>query len=106
MLTPKRKVPKLTWFLIMTMGLSSVGLGSLLTDHYEKICSQEIDEQNGYIYPLNEHGSVVYLNLTEHRTMQAVWICLFGSVIGAFAFGIWLSREPRPKKALSSDERF
>jgi hypothetical protein len=105
MLAPRRKVPTLMLAIVFAIPLSSVGLASLLTDHYEKICPQEIDEQDGFIYPLNQHGSVVYLNLTEYRTMQAVWTCGFGSVLGVFAFVIWLSREPRAKKAISPPDQ-
>jgi hypothetical protein len=63
----------------------------------KKNAPHEADEQDGFIYPLNKHGSVVYLNLAEHRTMQVVWGYLGGSVLGGFAYAIWLSREPKVK---------
>jgi hypothetical protein len=97
MLTPKRQGPMLIRLIVAGILLSSIGLTSHLFDHYQRTCPKELDEQDGFIYPLNNHGSVVYLNLAEHRTMQAAWAYLGGSVLGIFAFGIWLSCEPKVK---------
>ena len=60
---------------------------------------------NGFIYPQNDHGSIVYLTLAEYRTMQASTASLGGSILATFGFGIWLSREPRARKPISSDDR-
>ena len=60
---------------------------------------------NGFIYPQNDYGSIVYLTLAEYRTMQASTAYLGGSVLAMFGFGIWLSREPRARKPISSDDR-
>jgi hypothetical protein len=95
MLTPKRQVSISTRLIVAGILWSSLGLTFHLFDHYQRTCPK--DEQDGFIYPLNNHGSVVYLNLAEHRTMQAAWAYLGGSVLGLFAFGIWLSREPKVK---------
>ena len=97
MLTPKRKASRWVIWILAVSGWSALGLNSWLFDHYEKKCPHEADEQDGFIYPLNKHGSIVYLNLAEYRTMQVVWGCLGGSVLGGFAYAIWLSREPKVK---------
>jgi len=97
MLTPKRQVSISTRLIVGGILWSSLGLTFHLFDHYQRTCPKEINEQDGFIYPLNNHGSVVYLNLAEHRTMQAAWAGLGGSVLGHIDFGIWLSREPKVK---------
>jgi hypothetical protein len=97
MLTPKRKASRWVIWILAVSVWSALGLNSWLTDHYEKKCPQETDIQAGFIYPLNKHGSIVYLNLAEYRTMQAIWAYLGGSVLGGFAYAIWLSREPKVK---------
>jgi hypothetical protein len=55
-----------------------------LTHHYQRLCPTQLDQDSGKIYPLNEHGRVVYLTLAEHHKIQAatlvfavVWICGF-----------------------------
>jgi len=83
--------------------LSSIGLASSLFNSYHRTCPKEVDEQDGFIYPLNNHGSIVYLNLAEHRKMQAAWTYLVMSVVGVFIFGVWLSREPTAETVPAPD---
>jgi hypothetical protein len=105
MLAPRRKAPMFVHLIFAGLLLSSGVLTSCLFDHYQRTCPQEVDEQGGFIYPLSNHGSIVYLNVAEYRTMRASWAYLAGSVLAMFGFGIWLSREPRVRKPMSSDDR-
>ena len=105
LLAPRRKAPMFVHLIFAGLLLSSGVLTSCLFDHYQRTCPHEVDEQDGFIYPQNDHGSIVYLNLAEYRTMQASTAYLGGSVLAMFGFGIWLSREPRARKPISSDDR-
>jgi hypothetical protein len=53
------------------MAFCSLGLFFWLTTHYQKTCPTKPDERTGTVYPLDEHGRVVYLTLSEHRTVVA-----------------------------------
>jgi hypothetical protein len=71
MLAPRRKAPMFVHLILAGLVLSSIGLTSYLFDHYQRTCPKEADEQDGFIYPLNSHGSIVYLSLAEHHRIQA-----------------------------------
>ena len=105
LLAPRRKAPMFINLISAGLFMSSMGLHFCLFYHYQRTCPHEMDEQDGFIYPQNNHGSIVYLNLAEYRTMQASTAYLGGSVLAMFGFGIWLSREPRARKPISSDDR-
>src|SRR5271168_1868573 len=73
----RRKAPFYVEAITGMMWLSSLGLFFWLTRYYFGICPTEPDNQIGVIYPLNEHGRVVYLSLAQHRNLQeatALWI--------------------------------
>jgi hypothetical protein len=81
--------------------LPNVTLLPWLTSHYQKICPKKLDEERGVIYPLNEHGSIVYLTLEQHRKMLAGNAYLVGSVFCFFAVGMWIERG---KTTIPADE--
>jgi hypothetical protein len=50
--------------------------------HYQHTCPTTPNEQSGAVYPLDDHGRVVYLTLAEHRKFEAaltyfigMWLC-------------------------------
>ena len=81
--------------------LPNVTLLPWLTNHYQKNCPKKLDEERGVIYPLNEHGSIVYLTLEQHRKMLAGNAYLVGSVFCFFAVGMWIERG---KTTIPADE--
>jgi hypothetical protein len=98
------KRPRATLFVRVILGLlilPSVILYPWLTDHYQKICPKKPDEERGSIYPLNEHGSIVYLTLEQHRKILAGTACLVGSWVCFLAVGIWIERG---KTTIPADE--
>jgi hypothetical protein len=105
LLAPRRKAPMFVNLIFAGLFISSPVLNLCLFEHYQHTCPHEMDEQDGFIYTQNDHGSIVYLNLAEYRTMQASWAYLCGSILATFGLRIWLSREPRARKPISSDDR-
>jgi hypothetical protein len=73
-------------------------------DHqYGKICPTEPNEQAGFIYPLREHRTTLYLTLSQHREIVILHTYLAISVPFFCAVGIW-KYGLRPKKASGRDE--
>lgn len=97
MLTRRSEASILVRVTLAVMLLPDVTLLPWLTYHYEKICPIDRDERVGAVYPLNEHGNVVYLTLGQHRQILAGQTYLIGSVLCSFAIGIWTSLKPRAK---------
>jgi hypothetical protein len=95
MVTKRRKVSTLVTVILGAIILPPVILLPRLTYHYEKICPSEPDERAGAIYPLNEHGSIVYLTLDQHWKILAGQIYLIGSVFCFLAVGVWANRKRR-----------
>jgi hypothetical protein len=89
MQTQTQKVPLLLRLFLGAMLLPDVVLLPWLINHYEKSCPTQPSEEKGITYPLNEHGSVVYLTLVQHRRVLALEIYLVGSVFCFVAVFIW-----------------
>jgi len=88
----------------LVLGLSILIPGPLLfwlTDHYAKTCPAEPDEQAGATYRLNDHGSVVYLTMSQRRNMLAGQAFLVVSILCFVALEVWTSREQPSKKTSS-----
>jgi len=102
MLTPSRTVPTLSEVGLTVRMLPNLVLPSLV-DHYGKICPTKPDEQAGFIYSLNDHGTALYLTLSQHREIVALEIYLAVSVPFLFAVGTW-NYGLRPKRVNGRDE--
>ena len=72
-----------------TMLLLSLGLLFWLDLHYQKIRPTTPNEQGGAVYPLDDHGRVVYLTLGEHRRFVAVEACFIALWLCGGAIEIW-----------------
>jgi hypothetical protein len=77
-----------------------------VSHRYGKICPLQPGEQAGAVYPLNLHGTVVYLTLAQHHMMLAGQAYLIGSLTCFVALVIWTNRKPRSKKVNTSDTQF
>jgi hypothetical protein len=53
-----------------------------LYEYYSRTCPEIADQQTGHISALNDHGHVVYLTVTEERTMND--LPLLFCVVGFF----------------------
>src|ERR1700722_9146184 len=95
MMTQNRKVPWLVRIILGAIVLPPVILLPRLTYRYEKICPDEPNEQAGTISPLNEHGSIVYLTLAQHRNIVAGEAYLIGSVLCFLPVAGWANRKWR-----------
>ena len=67
-------------FLMMSWAVTLFGL----YEYYLKTCPRVADQESGHIYPLNNHGYVVYLTFREKWAMDFPW--LFGAA--AFVLGL------------------
>jgi hypothetical protein len=85
---PRRKASKLFDLLCGLLLLPNLML-FWLSYHYEKICPQAPDYDRGIIYPLDEHGTILYLTLAQDRKIFGLELYLFVSVPCFMALGIW-----------------
>jgi hypothetical protein len=104
MLTQRRKAPKLFRIILVIVSLPSLFILPSLTSHYGKICPSEADAGSGFIYPLNKHGSIVYLTLPQYRRVLAARAYLIGSGLSVVALVVWGSREQRNESVSSPDD--
>jgi hypothetical protein len=95
MVTKRRKVLWLVNATLAVMVLIPLILLSRLYDHYEKICPVRQDDAAGAIFPLNDHGSIVYLTLSQHQNIMAGEAYLFGSFVCCVAIAVWVNRKRR-----------
>jgi hypothetical protein len=93
--TKRRKVLWLVNATLAVMVLIPLTLLSRLYDHYEKICPVRQDDAAGAIFPLNEHGSIVYLTLSQHKNIVAGEAYAIGTWVCAVAVGVWANRKRR-----------
>jgi len=71
--------------------LSSTALLFWLTHNYQRTCPASPDEGRGIIFPLNEHGSIVYLDSAQHHTYLAA--CGYMIMSGLFFVGgVWMKQ--------------
>jgi hypothetical protein len=106
MLSQGRKASVLVRVLLGLLILPDITLLPWLSAHYQKICPTTPDEQAGIIYPLNQHGSIVYLTLAQHRKILAGDAYLAGSVLGFVVLGVWATGRPSAKKMSHQERRF
>jgi hypothetical protein len=104
MLTQRRKAPKLFRIILVIVSLPSLFILPSLTSYYGKICPSEADAGSGFIYPLNKHGSIVYLTLPQYRRVLAARAYLIGSGLSVVALVVWGSREQRNESVSSPDD--
>ena len=98
MLTQIRRPPMFLRVIVGLLILPPAPILFWLTDHYAKMCPLEPDEQVGAVYRLNDHGSIVYLTLAQHRKMVAGQAYLVGAILCFVAVEIWSSRQSRANK--------
>ena len=101
MLTQRRRVPKLFRIILGIVFLPSLFVLPSLVRHYEKICPAEADAGSGFIYPLNEHGSIAYLTLPQYRKILAARAYLIGGGLSVVALGVWERRKQRNESVSS-----
>jgi hypothetical protein len=101
MLTQRRRVPKLFRIILGIVFLPSLFVLPSLVRHYEKICPAEADAGSGFIYPLNEHGSIAYLTLPQYRKILAARAYLIGGGLSIVALGVWERRKQRNESVSS-----
>jgi hypothetical protein len=53
------------------------------------------DPQSGRIYPLNTHGSIVYLTPVENNTLTALTVAGFGLILVATVLHLFISASAR-----------
>jgi hypothetical protein len=83
--------------IVVTLLFSSFGVLFWLTQNYQKACPTAPDEQAGAVYPLDEHGRIVYLTLAEHQKLVVDERCLFALClcVGAIEVRDMLRRRAR-----------
>lgn len=85
------------------VALSAGGLMLWLNNHLFETCPTQVDQQNGFIYPLDNRGHIVYLNSAEHLCMQATEACFAGSLLGSLGLGIWMRNKMQSGKTSVPD---
>jgi hypothetical protein len=88
MLNPRRRPTTLVELVLALVMLPDLAL-PWLVDHYGKTCPTQPNPEQGIIYPLRDHRTVLYLTLAQDRKVEVLKIYMAVSVPCLFAFGIW-----------------
>lgn len=66
---------------------------------FVRTCPAAPDPPSGHIYPLDNHGHVVYLTLWQHRWFEGLLAFAFASVATLVCKGLveWFSRSGEPR---------
>jgi hypothetical protein len=83
------RAPLFARIVVAALILTAVGTFMWLSNHYQEICPTVMNQQDGNIYSLNEHGRIVYLTLEEHLKLQAAETYFTGAVLCFFALMAW-----------------
>jgi hypothetical protein len=94
-LKQRQKYPIVMHVILGLNMLFSVAFLFWLTDHYQKACPRILDEEHGIVYPLNKHGSIVYLDRAQHRKFVLTYSYLMVSGALFVVGGEWTRRRTR-----------
>ena len=83
--------------IVITMALSAIGLVTWLTRTYQNTCPTEPNEQAGAVFPLDDHGRIVYLTLAEHKRVIAGETCFITLWISVLVVEIMHRRQLRAR---------
>jgi hypothetical protein len=97
-LLQRRKPAILAQYILTIALLPGVCVLPWLVNHYEKTRPKEAAEQSGNIYPLNDHGRVVYLTRAEQNWIWVARVLLAGPGLWVLALAFLSGRNPPAKE--------